>query len=83
METKKVTEQELKEIIELKDKFTSAYTSVGVLETRIKELQIEKDKQFEVLSNLQSQEQALFQRLQTVYGEGVVDLITGEFKPQN
>jgi uncharacterized coiled-coil DUF342 family protein len=83
METKKISEQELKEIKTLRDNFNSAYANLGMLVARIKELEDDKDKTFQYIDELKESETKIYETLKTTYGDGVIDLNTGEFKPQN
>lgn len=83
METKKLTEQELTEIQTLRDNFSSTYSNLGALEARIKDLKEEKIRIFQFLDELKSEEEKIYQKLKNTYGEGIVDLKTGEFKSEN
>lgn len=83
MEAKKLTEQELTEIKTLRDTFSTTYSNLGVLETRIKEFKEEKHRIFQYLDELKEEEQKIYQKLKDTYGEGSIDLNTGEFKSEN
>ena len=83
METKKLTEQELAEIKTLRESFNTTYSNIGVLTVRIKELEEEKERLYELIGNLKESESKIYETLKTTYGDGMVDLNTGEFTPQN
>ena len=83
MEDKKISEQELKEIKTLRDSFNGAYANLGMVVSRIKELEEERDKLFQYIDELKESETKIYETLKTTYGDGVIDLNTGEFKPQN
>lgn len=83
METKQLTQEELQEIKSLKDNFNNAFANLGVLVTRIKELKAEKKRNTGYIGELKQVEEQLYQSLKDKYGEGTVDLTTGEFKSQN
>ena len=83
METKRLTEQELTEIKTLRENFSSTYSNLGVLEARLKEFTEEKERIFKILEELKTEEQKIYQKLKDNYGEGSIDLNTGEFKPEN
>ena len=82
METKKITENELKDILELKESFGNAYINIGSIEVKIKQLQSEKDQFFLALEDLQTKETTILTSLRQNYGDGIVDLTTGEFKSE-
>lgn len=83
MEDKKISEQELKEIKTLRDSFNGAYANLGMVVSRIKELEEERGKLFQYIDELKESETKIYETLKTTYGDGVIDLNTGEFKPQN
>lgn len=82
METKKLTEDELIEIKSLSNDFNQVFTNLGIVQAQIAELESKRDNVYEALGNLRGLEQQLFQKLKEKYGEGVVDLNTGEFKSE-
>lgn len=82
METKKLTEEELNEIKNLSNEFNQVFTNLGIVQSQIAELEARRDGVYEILGNLRDTESQLFQKLKEKYGEGVVDLKTGEFKSE-
>jgi hypothetical protein len=83
METKKLTQEEIQEIKNLRDSFSNTYINIGVINTRYKELKADEERNFEILEQLKEEEQKIYQKLKNNYGEGTVDLNTGEFKSEN
>jgi predicted transcriptional regulator len=81
MENKKLSEEELQTINELRTDFANAFANIGSIQSRIKELEEENETNYATLKEIQKKEADLFEKLKTTYGEGTVDLITGEFKP--
>jgi hypothetical protein len=80
METKKLTQEELNQISLLREKFRDAYANIGLVTIRIKELEAEKQLAENRILELNEEELGLYEKLKSSYGEGVVDLVTGEFK---
>jgi predicted nuclease with TOPRIM domain len=78
MEPRKITQEELKEITDLRDNFAAVFQNIGVVQIRIKDLEIENDKNYTILSELRKKEEDVFNRLKTNYGEGTLDLTTGQ-----
>jgi uncharacterized coiled-coil DUF342 family protein len=81
MENKKLSEEELQQINELRTDFANVFANIGSVQSRIKELEEENEINYASLKEIQQREADLFEKLKTSYGEGSVDLITGEFKP--
>ena len=46
-----------------------------------KELEEENEPNYISLKEIQKKEEVLFEKLKNNYGEGNIDLVTGEFKP--
>lgn len=82
METKKLTEEELNEIKNLSNDFNQVFKNLGIVQSQIAELELKRDEVYEVLGNLRELERQIFEKLKEKYGEGVVDLNTGEFKDE-
>jgi hypothetical protein len=81
MENKQLSQEELQLINELRTEFANVFANIGSVQSRIKELEEENELNYEALKEIQIKEADLFEKLKTSYGEGTVDLITGEFKP--
>lgn len=81
MENKKLSQDELNEIVQLRNEFANEFANIGSIQSRIKELEEENEINYQTLKEVQKKETELFQKLKNVYGEGNIDLVTGEFKP--
>jgi predicted transcriptional regulator len=81
MENKKLSQEELEEIVQLRNEFANVFASIGSIQSRIKELEEENEENYQTLKEVQKKEAELFEKLKNSYGEGNIDLITGEFKP--
>jgi hypothetical protein len=81
MENKKLSQDELNEIVQLRNEFANIFASIGSIQSRIKELEEENESNYISLKEIQKKEEVLFEKLKNNYGEGNIDLVTGEFKP--
>jgi uncharacterized coiled-coil DUF342 family protein len=81
MENKLLSQDELNEIVQLRNEFANVFASIGSIQSRIKELEEENESNYTSLKEIQKKEEVLFEKLKNNYGEGNIDLITGEFKP--
>ncbi len=81
MENKQLSQEELQQINDLRTDFANVFANIGSVQSRIKELEEENELNYASLKEIQKKEADLFEQLKTSYGEGSVDLITGEFKP--
>jgi uncharacterized coiled-coil DUF342 family protein len=81
MENKLLSQDELNEIVQLRNEFANIFASIGSIQSRIKELEEENESNYISLKEIQKKEEVLFEKLKNNYGEGNIDLITGEFKP--
>jgi uncharacterized coiled-coil DUF342 family protein len=81
MENKLLSQDELNEIVQLRNEFANVFASIGSIQSRIKELEEENETNYISLKEIQKKEEVLFEKLKNNYGEGNIDLITGEFKP--
>ena len=79
METIKLSPEELENLNSINEEYTSILISLGRIETE--KLSLEKQKQSLTLQfeKLQSKEQDLAASLTKKYGDGNIDLNTGEF----
>ena len=81
MENKLLSQDELNEIVQLRNEFANIFATIGSIQSRIKELEEENESNYITLKEIQKKEEVLFEKLKNNYGEGNIDLITGEFKP--
>jgi uncharacterized coiled-coil DUF342 family protein len=81
MENKLLSQDELNEIVQLRNEFANVFASIGSIQSRIKELEEENESNYTSLKEIQKKEEVLFEKLKNNYGEGNIDLVTGEFKP--
>ncbi len=81
MENKKLSQEELSEIVQLRNEFANTFANIGSVQSRIKELEEENEVNYQSLKEVQKKEADLFEKLKNTYGEGNIDLVTGEFKP--
>ena len=81
MENKLLSQDELNEIVQLRNEFANVFASIGSIQSRIKELEEENETNYISLKEIQKKEEVLFEKLKNNYGEGNIDLVTGEFKP--
>ena len=81
MENKLLSQDELNEIVQLRNEFANVFASIGSTQSRIKELEEENETNYISLKEIQKKEEVLFEKLKNNYGEGNIDLVTGEFKP--
>lgn len=82
---KKVTEQELARIQELRNSLLSIISSVGelylnkvLLQRQLKEVESAITQQEEKFSEFQQQEKVIYDELQQKYGTGNINMDTGE-----
>ena len=83
MEIKKLSQEELQEISQIRGEYTNLYANIGLIQVKIKELEGESLSYYQGLENLRVKENELFQKLKEIYGNGTIDLESGEFKPTN
>ena len=86
--TQKFTSEELEQIKTLRDQNREIVQSFGQLEMeilltkkRVEVLTEEKEKTISKYEKLQEEEQNLVKQLNTKYGAGTVDIVSGEFTP--
>ena len=71
---KKLTEEELKSIRDIKQEYTNLALTLG-------ELELQKLNLSESYKQLLEKEGNIAKELREKYGEGIIDLSTGEIKP--
>lgn len=79
MTTKVLTQDEISQLKNTREKRIQLVEGFGVLESRIQELNIQKELYKEELKKLIQEETSLGQTLQQKYGDGSIDLEKGEF----
>jgi len=87
-ESKKFTEQELKNIQDIREGFDRKVTEFGYVylehkntRDRLEAIAIEEERLNKEYQELLEKEQELVKQLNEKYGTGTVDLTNGEFKP--
>jgi len=81
METKVLTQEEVQNLKDVRERRIQITENFGVLESRIQEFQLQKEILKQELKNLIEQETQLGGALQQKYGNGSIDLEKGEFIP--
>jgi len=79
MTTKVLTQEEISQLKSVREKRVQLVEGFGVLESRIQELNLQKELFKEELKKLIQEETSLGQTLQQKYGDGSIDLEKGEF----
>jgi hypothetical protein len=86
--TRKLDKEHLEEIQTLRDQFAKNSAALGniaieeyVIEQQLNYLKQEKEKLFNVFSNLQEQEQSLLDKMRERYGDGQINIADGTFTP--
>ena len=80
MEIKKLSQEELQQIGQIRSEYTNLYANIGLIQVKIKELEGESLSYYQSLEVLRGKENEVFQKLKETYGNGTIDLDTGEFK---
>lgn len=90
MESQKFTQEELVQIQNLRNESSQLINQLGQIEAekflthqRIEQLDNSKNMLLERLDKLQASETELLSSLTEKYGDGTVDVASGEFKPAN
>jgi len=86
--TKKLDSEHLDEIQQLREEFTKNTNILGNIsleqyatETRLKTIDLEKQRYLDQFETLQKQESALLEKMRERYGEGQIDIAQGTFTP--
>lgn len=82
MEKKVLTEEEMSNLTNLRNRFQTLTQSIGNTEVQILSLNIQKETYTDELKSIKKQELNLAQELEEKYGQGTVSLETGEFLPK-
>jgi hypothetical protein len=78
MENKVLTPEELSKLQELDNKRGQLVEQFGIIEINIQDLELQKEQLIDELSKLKAAELDLGGLLQQKYGDGNIDLSTGE-----
>ena len=79
METKVLTQEEIQQLKDVREKRIQLTENFGVLESRIQEFHIQKEILKQDLKALIEKETQLGETLQQKYGNGSINLERGEF----
>ena len=79
MEKTFLTEDEKKQLLNLQTKETEILNKIGELEVNLKLLTSQKETYIKEATDLNEQKTTIAQQLQNKYGEGSINLETGEF----
>ena len=82
MEKKVLTQEEKDQILSLRNTQTDAIATLGKIEYKIFILEKNKKQIHQTLNEIESQSQNLAEDLTKKYGDGVIDVDTGEFTPR-
>ena len=80
-EKKVLTEEEIKELKELKTDFDNIIYSLGSIEAEITSLEDSKSELKLKLTEITNKEKTLAKKLEDKYGQGKLSLETGEIEP--
>jgi|VirMetMinimDraft_7_1064189.scaffolds.fasta_scaffold147596_1 hypothetical protein len=78
-----LTEDEKKQLISLQTKETEILNKIGEIEVNLKVLTSQKETKIQEATKLNEQKTTIAQQLQDKYGEGSINLETGEFTKVN
>jgi hypothetical protein len=75
---KKLTEEELQQVKEIKQQYTNLALSLGELELQKINLERDKEQLLEIQEQLSMKEMSLVKTLNEKYGNGSINIETGE-----
>jgi hypothetical protein len=81
MEKKVLTQEEINEITQIKEKFENLKSNIGEVETQLMSIQLKKEEFKSLLYKIQQDEIKLVKQLEEKYGVGTISIETGEFFP--
>ena len=79
MEKKVLTQEEITQLKNIREKRIQLVENFGILESRIQEFNLQKENLKDNLKQLIQEETDLGRNLQQKYGDGSIDLEKGEF----
>jgi len=83
METIKLTQEEIDSLKSIQEANNNLMVSFGQLEMTFQSLQLQKESLIGTLANLKNKETEIGTKLQEKYGNGNINLETGEFTTTN
>lgn len=83
METIKLTQEEIDSLKSIQEESSNLTVSFGQLEIAFQSLKLQKENLVEVLVNLKNKETEIGTQLQEKYGNGNINIETGEFTKVN
>lgn len=81
MENQKLTSEEIQQIKSIQEKNRAAVIELGELEIHANSIEQRKANVFKFLQELREEEQSFAKELTDKYGDGSINLDTGEFTP--
>ena len=81
MEKKVLAQEEITQLKNVREKRVQLVESFGILESRLQEINLQKENLKDNLKQLIQEETDLGRNLQQKYGDGSIDLEKGEFIP--
>ena len=79
----KIKEEQLQKLKEFKGKYEQLTFLIGKNKIEQKQLQFEEEAMFDEMEKLNVEEQNFLNELQKEYGDGNLDVNTGEFTPKS
>lgn len=83
MEKVVLTQEEMDSLKNIQDAMSQITLQFGQIEVAIQSLELQKDSLIQALTSLRTQEVEIGKSLQEKYGDGVIDINTGEFTKQS
>jgi|2_EtaG_2_1085320.scaffolds.fasta_scaffold51298_2 hypothetical protein len=80
MEKTVLTQEEINELKDAKDLQTNLLLALGEIEYQIQELELQKNEFREKMKNFKNHNHKMGETLQKKYGQGSINLETGEFQ---
>jgi len=81
MEKIKLTEDEIKELTDIRNNFSNLTLMIGEAEVGVANLENRKQELFSGLAKLNEKQNDVSKKLEDKYGKGNISLETGEFSP--
>ena len=79
----KIKDEQLQKINEFKQRYNEIVFLLGDVEIRKKELEFEHNSLLNDFGKIREEEQKLLEEIQKEYGDGNLDVNTGEFTPKS